>query len=154
MSCDPDRLLDHLDGELDAGSRAEVEAHLETCAVCRAELAELRRVTALAREAVRDDQVAPLTGGELRAMLDALSDDTATPAERHDNVVRLAPRVAAVAAVVAALAAVLVLALRGPLPTLAPLPAEPPAQERMEIRMATGNPSVQVIWVMSRDLEL
>jgi len=152
MSCDPDRLLDHLDGALDGPDRTALEAHLEGCPACRAELAELRRATDLAAAALRDDEVEPLREPELRAMLDALPE--ATGATGDGRVVRLFPRVAAAVAVAAALAACLLLVLRGPEPTQAPLPPEAPPQERMEIRMATGNPSVQVIWVMSRDLEL
>ena len=43
------RLSDYLDGELDAGEREAVEAHLEGCAGCRETLDELRQVVARAR---------------------------------------------------------------------------------------------------------
>lgn len=43
-----DRLSAYLDGELAAAERAALEAHLETCAQCRATLAELGRVVARA----------------------------------------------------------------------------------------------------------
>lgn len=39
-----DRLSEYLDGELGDATRAELEAHLATCAQCGATLAELRRV--------------------------------------------------------------------------------------------------------------
>lgn len=39
-----DRLSEYLDGELDAGERAALEAHLRGCAGCRAVLADLREV--------------------------------------------------------------------------------------------------------------
>ncbi len=44
-----DRLSDYLDGELPAGDRAALEAHLVTCGGCRATLEELRRVVARAQ---------------------------------------------------------------------------------------------------------
>ena len=43
-----DRLSEYLDEEMSAGERASIEAHLATCASCRATLAELRAVTAKA----------------------------------------------------------------------------------------------------------
>lgn len=45
-----DRLSEYLDGELAHGERAALEAHLGSCAGCRATLAELREVMATARE--------------------------------------------------------------------------------------------------------
>jgi anti-sigma factor RsiW len=42
-------LSEYLDGELPAAERAALEAHLETCADCRAVLADLRRVVARSR---------------------------------------------------------------------------------------------------------
>ena len=39
-----DRLSEYVDGELAAGERTALEAHLATCAECRATLEELRRV--------------------------------------------------------------------------------------------------------------
>jgi anti-sigma factor RsiW len=44
-----DRLSEYVDGELDAGPRAALEAHLATCAECRATRDELERVVARAR---------------------------------------------------------------------------------------------------------
>jgi anti-sigma factor RsiW len=44
-----DRLSEYLDGELDSQQHAALEAHLGTCADCRATLAELRRVVARAK---------------------------------------------------------------------------------------------------------
>jgi anti-sigma-K factor RskA len=43
-----DRLSEYVDGELAAGERTALEAHLVTCADCRATLDELRRVVARA----------------------------------------------------------------------------------------------------------
>ncbi|HET7620155.1 MAG TPA: zf-HC2 domain-containing protein [Vicinamibacterales bacterium] len=44
-----DRLSEYLDDELSAAERADVAAHLATCADCRATLDELQRVAAAAR---------------------------------------------------------------------------------------------------------
>src|SRR5262252_726123 len=44
-----DRLSDYVDGELDAKTHAALEAHLATCASCRATRDELQRVVARAR---------------------------------------------------------------------------------------------------------
>ena len=44
-----DRLSEYLDGELNAVEQAALDRHLETCAACRATLAELRRVVARAQ---------------------------------------------------------------------------------------------------------
>ena len=41
----------YLDGELDRRAQFEVQAHLETCPACRAELEELRRLSSLLRAA-------------------------------------------------------------------------------------------------------
>jgi hypothetical protein len=45
-----DRLSDYVDGELAAGEQSALEAHLTTCADCRATLEELRRVVARAKQ--------------------------------------------------------------------------------------------------------
>ena len=44
-----DRLSEYVDGELAAGERTALEAHLATCAECRATLGELRKVVTRAR---------------------------------------------------------------------------------------------------------
>ena len=44
-----ERLSEYLDGDLAAGERAALEAHLDGCAGCRETLADLRRVVARAR---------------------------------------------------------------------------------------------------------
>jgi anti-sigma factor RsiW len=44
-----ERLSEYLDGELDAAGRADVDAHLQTCAACRAVLDELRAVARAGR---------------------------------------------------------------------------------------------------------
>jgi len=61
LTVDPwtERLSEYVDGELDATTREAVEAHLATCAACRAVCDDLRRVVARAqatryREPTRD----------------------------------------------------------------------------------------------------
>lgn len=49
MTCGNARLEEYLDGELAAADRAPLEAHLESCADCRAELERLRKLEALLR---------------------------------------------------------------------------------------------------------
>jgi hypothetical protein len=44
-----DRLSEYVDGELAAGERSALEAHLATCGDCRATLGDLRRVVARAK---------------------------------------------------------------------------------------------------------
>jgi hypothetical protein len=44
-----DRLSEYVDGELGAGERSALEAHLSTCADCRATLVELRNVVTRAK---------------------------------------------------------------------------------------------------------
>jgi anti-sigma factor RsiW len=44
-----DRLSEYVDGELAAGERSALEAHLATCTVCRGTVAELRQVVARAK---------------------------------------------------------------------------------------------------------
>jgi len=44
-----DRLSEFVDGELSAGERTALEAHLATCAACRATVDDLRKVVARAR---------------------------------------------------------------------------------------------------------
>jgi len=45
-----DRLSEYVDGELAAGEQSALEAHLTTCADCRATLEELRRVVGRAKQ--------------------------------------------------------------------------------------------------------
>jgi hypothetical protein len=63
-----DRLSDYLDGDLAAGERTALEAHLATCGDCRATLADLRRVVARAQALVDQTPKADLWPG-VRARL-------------------------------------------------------------------------------------
>ncbi|MGH7352249.1 MAG: anti-sigma factor family protein [Candidatus Methylomirabilales bacterium] len=49
MACDVyrDKLIEYLDGELIVAMRADLEAHLDKCAGCRAELRDLRETLSL-----------------------------------------------------------------------------------------------------------
>jgi hypothetical protein len=109
---------------------------------------EACRLDALIEETLRADEPDPLTEAELASML------AAVPEETSARVVRLWPRVAL--AVAAAAAVMLLLLPRGGVDT-PPAPveiAEPEDPRRVEMRMATGNPSIQVIWVMDSEFEL
>src|SRR4051812_47151550 len=44
MMCDKERIVSYVYEELDRAGRAQVEAHLKTCAECRDEVAALRSV--------------------------------------------------------------------------------------------------------------
>ncbi len=62
-----ERLIDHLRGDLDAGERARVDAHLAGCAACRASRASYARlVDALART---EPPAPPIHWGAYRADL-------------------------------------------------------------------------------------
>jgi hypothetical protein len=100
-------LSDFVDGGLPRDARAKLEAHLATCADCRALLADLKRVKAAARALPK--MTAPESvWRNVRAGLDA---ESALPRDRRRaNVVSFAPRRRMVLTGLAA-AAVLVLAV-------------------------------------------
>jgi anti-sigma factor RsiW len=79
MKCEAARPLleSYLDGELDRAAVDEVEAHLGTCAACRAELAVLETLRGAIR--ARPRQRAP---ADLRARLSAIDDLPALEAPR------------------------------------------------------------------------
>lgn len=156
MRCDHDLLLDLLDGELDGARRREVEEHLASCEDCRRAAEAYESDLALVGEALGAGGDGALSDAELDALLSApeLREDAETTGRprrlfRH-------PRAVAALALAACVAAALLLM---PPPaeeafTIPPSPAAPvEADERVEIRMATGNPSIQVIWVMSKDVD-
>jgi hypothetical protein len=80
MSCDEFGILldDLVDGTLEGDGRARVEAHLVTCAACRAALADLRQIREAARALPR---VEPPADGWTRvsAALDASAPRKVTP---------------------------------------------------------------------------
>ncbi|MDP7113882.1 MAG: zf-HC2 domain-containing protein [Myxococcota bacterium] len=157
MRCDHDLLLDHLDGELDGARAVEMDEHLAGCESCRAEAEAYDRDLGLVQDALAATDDDSLTDAELSALLSApeLCDAPARPHRLFGLPLR-PPRTAAVLA----LAAAVLLALLLNVPpseevstTSLPPTAVAKADERVEIRMASGNPSIQVIWVMSKDVQ-
>ena len=117
-----ERLDDHVDELLDAASSRELEAHLEGCAGCRAELRELRRL--LAEAAALPDEIEPPR---------ELWDGIASRLEPRGRVLPFAPSLrrwaflAPPLAAAAALALAIGLGLRSG-PATAPFPAPGPGQ--------------------------
>lgn len=105
MTTDPwvDRLSEYVDGDLDAATTRELEAHLATCAECRAIRDELRRVVAKARDMGYREPVRDLWS---RIEADVAPSRAAAPiastGRRH--VTMSVRRLAAAAAIVATLA--------------------------------------------------
>ncbi len=157
MRCDHDLLLDHLDGETDDARRREVDEHLAGCEACRGVMDAYREDLELVCDAVAEGAPESLTDAELSDLLstpELREDETRTG--RWGRLLPFGPRTAAALALAACVAAALFLM---PPPaeeasTISPTPiAVAEADDRVEIRMATGNPSIQVIWVMSKDVE-
>jgi len=112
-----DRLSEYVDGELDAETRAALDAHLATCATCRATRDELERVVARARRVGYREPANDLWG--------AIEASIAANAPRaHRRVVTLSwARLAMAAAIVAILAggfAWTIASRRGPVVAIAP----------------------------------
>ena len=59
MMCDPVKVSAYADGELSAHEAAAVEAHIETCAACRARLADIRALSAALRGGALDVALPP-----------------------------------------------------------------------------------------------
>ena len=78
-------LADYIDGSLDPSTRAEVDAHLQTCATCRAEAA-LAAAGAHAAQGL-DEPAAPAGLGAA-----AVAEATRTAAERTPEVTQIAGR--------------------------------------------------------------
>lgn len=90
FTCDDARLHDYADATLAADERAAVDAHLATCADCRAELARITTLAGLVAASPRDVPPARDLWPELRARIaahQAGGEATSAPAPR--------PRVAA-----------------------------------------------------------
>jgi predicted anti-sigma-YlaC factor YlaD len=145
MSCDHGTLLDYLDGELDATAEGRVEHHLEGCEACRRWMERQRVVDRVVLDELAEP--ATLSDTELREMLDALPQP-----RRRSNIVRLGAPLGLALAAAAALSLLLV-----PEPMVessTPEVAQPEAQDRVEMRLSTGDPSIQVVWIMDRNLDL
>lgn len=98
-----DRLIDFVDGRLDAAAAAEVRAHLAACAACRAVEADLRAARG-ASAALRDEAI-EMPADLLASVSRALDAEAATPAAvargpRIHPVIRALVSAAAVAALV------------------------------------------------------
>ena len=93
-----DRLSEYVDGELDAETRAALEAHLATCAECRSTRDELERVVARARRVEYREPANDLWGA-----IEATITNNRTRSTRRFVTLSWA-RLAAAAAIVAVLA--------------------------------------------------
>ena len=74
-----DRLSEYLDGDLDAGERGLLEAHLERCPECTEALADLKRVAVRARALTDRDPATDLWPG-IAARIGATTPSTGVPA--------------------------------------------------------------------------
>ena len=74
MTCDDAEILLHalIDGELDASHAREVEAHIETCPRCAAELAAFRQM----RETMTNPDSSRSSGSTIRSIISRISEGT------------------------------------------------------------------------------
>ena len=149
MSCDEARLLDYLDGELDGDERREVELHVERCRDCRT----LIRRQQIADEAVSNAmaEVPPLSAAEVR---DLVAETMQQRRPVRGRVIRLVPRIALVAAAAAVALALTVRPGHDSTPGVDAVAVDTAEPRRVEMRLATGDPSIQVVWIMDSELEL
>jgi hypothetical protein len=99
-----DRLSELVDGELDAPTRAALEAHLVTCSACRATRDELERVALRARRMGYREPARELWAGIETAIATTGGARATPPPESRRLVTMSFARLAAAAAIVAALA--------------------------------------------------
>src|SRR5262245_57165118 len=99
-----DQLSDYLDGELPAGERAAIDAHLASCARCTAVLADLKSVVARARGLEPRPPRADLWPG-IAARLDQPSAGKIVAFEPRRRVSLTMPQLAAAAAILIAVSA-------------------------------------------------
>jgi anti-sigma factor RsiW len=117
-----DKLSDYLDGELDAGERSAVEAHLRECHACAAVLSDLTRVVAQAESVTARPPEHDLWPGIASRL------GTEAGERRGSGGVRLVPRRYSFTLPQLAAAAVLLLAIAGAAAwRLAPRPEQPRA---------------------------
>jgi hypothetical protein len=99
-----ERLSEYVDGELDAGTRAALDAHLPTCAECRTVRDELERVVARAKRVTNQAPAADLWG-PIEATIAAHRDRSLPPSGVRQRIISFTPaRLAAAAAIVAIVA--------------------------------------------------
>ena len=151
MSCDPDAILDYLDDLLPPEERQLLERHLLECDACARLHRQQQIVDRVVVQEMVEDEIAPLTDDEMEGLLVGLPPQQAS---WKDRVAHFAPRVGLALAAAAAAAFLLV-----PRPVVDPSPHpvaihEAPPQERVEMRLDTGDPKIQVVWVMDRNLQL
>ncbi|HOX47160.1 MAG TPA: zf-HC2 domain-containing protein [Myxococcota bacterium] len=141
-------------GDLSARQRARLERHLAECADCRARVAALQAATAETRQSLA--QAPELSAEEWRRVQAALE----APAARPARVWAWAGLAAAAAALLLALG---LWFLPNPGPAadggddgrLGPAPAERVAAvDRFELRFATSDPKVKIVWVFDRNFKL
>ena len=99
-----DKLSDYLDGELSAGERAAVDAHVTGCAQCAAVLADLKRVVARAKGLEPRPPQADLWAG-IAARIDQSSAGKIVAFESRRRVSLTMPQLAAAAVILIAVSA-------------------------------------------------
>ncbi len=154
MSRDPcpdirDRFSDLLEGRLDEGTRAAIDAHLAACDACRAEWSSF----SAAVDVLRDHAPAGLRRGEFRQILDAVDDEArrvagnaSAAADPRDDAFRRAmtgaPRTSGRGRSIATHAAALALGVAAAAVVLPGLGFRAPASPRSEIvPPTTGAPA-------------
>jgi hypothetical protein len=159
-------------GDLEGEKLERFEAHLATCAPCRAAAEALRAASAQARQALKDQAVEPLTEAEWARML-AIAKPERT---RRWGTLAWVTAAAGACALVAALVLSLLLPRETPRPVdprdgvfdevlddgfVVVLPEEPrdpalapPLDERLELRLATSDPKIKIVWTFKRDHNL
>jgi len=115
------------DGELDAAERSLVEQHLQTCADCRAELAQLSAISQSFQSAPAP-KLSQFSMHRLHAMADRWMED---------DLVRVARVLRAVAACVLVAGSAWLIGT-SPAATNAPIASEPQAAPWMEVAAATN----------------
>jgi anti-sigma factor RsiW len=68
VSCEPETLTAYVDGALDPAARAEVEAHLATCATCRDQVSSERELRSQLRDGFESDLLRGLCRGRPRPL--------------------------------------------------------------------------------------
>ncbi len=132
------RISAYHDGELPDGRRAEVEAHLQHCPQCAAELAELQTMSAMLERMPRR-QLDPLGLARLHQQVDSLTDR---------SLLRFVEMLSGLAA--ALLVAASVWLVQAPEAAAQPLPAWERAAVTLQTEPANGSQTMQAAeWIVS-----